>query len=347
EPPDLLGLGLLHLEHERGVAPERVHVGEARAGPDVVLVADAAASARAGLDEHLVAPLAERPRPSRRQRDPLLAELDLARDADDHGPGRAFRRSRMCCANSSPASSWRKWPASRITTIRPALGISCSKARPAARPSTGSLSENSSRHGLVQRASTARASRDSAAPGSSGAIGTSWGKACTPSLYERSGKGAAYAARTSGVRLASRTRARLNRAATSRSGVFAMYARQSMKPGPGGSPVPSAVFMSTSRANRSGCSPTIRRPINPPQSWQTSVMRASPRRSRKATRLSRCIWNEYSARSVNLSDLPKPKKSGARTRWPRASGGIILRYRNDQLGSPWRQRIGSPRPSSR
>src|SRR5207302_1890033 len=123
-PPDRLGLGLLHLEHERGVPPVRVHVREPRARPEIVHVADAAASARAGLDEHLVAPLAERPRPGGRQRDPLLAELDLARDADDHGRGRALRRPRMCCANSSPASSWRKWPASRITIIWPALGIS-------------------------------------------------------------------------------------------------------------------------------------------------------------------------------------------------------------------------------
>ena len=40
------------------------------------------------------------------------------------------------------------------------------------------------------------------------------------------------------------------------------------------------VFAATTRAKRSGCSATIRSPMSPPQSWQTSVMR---RRSSAST----------------------------------------------------------------
>ncbi len=39
------------------------------------------------------------------------------------------------------------------------------------------------------------------------------------------------------------------------------------------SPVGRNVFAATTRAKRSGVSPTMRRPRRPPQSWQTSVMR--------------------------------------------------------------------------
>ncbi len=39
------------------------------------------------------------------------------------------------------------------------------------------------------------------------------------------------------------------------------------------SPVGRNVFAATTRAKRSGCSPTSRNPMSPPQSWQTSVIR--------------------------------------------------------------------------
>ena len=53
----------------------------------------------------------------------------------------------------------------------------------------------------------------------------------------------------------------------------------------GRSPVGSPVLAATTRANRSGCSPTSRRPMSPPQSWQTSVMPDRSRSSNSASRI--------------------------------------------------------------
>ena len=42
--------------------------------------------------------------------------------------------------------------------------------------------------------------------------------------------------------------------------------------------------------------------------------------------------------SVGLSERPKPARSGAMQRWPASrTGGITLRHRYDQVGSPWKK----------
>ena len=52
--------------------------------------------------------------------------------------------------------------------------------------------------------------------------------------------------------------------------------------------------------------------------------------------------------SVGLSERPKPARSGAMQRKPASrTGGITLRHRNDQVGSPWMKITGAPSPSSR
>src|SRR5205807_2804837 len=53
-------------------------------------------------------------------------------------------------------------------------------------------------------------------------------------------------------------------------------------------------------------------------------------------------------RSVGLSERPNPGRSGAMQRKPASrTGGMTLRHRNDQLGSPWTNTAGAPSPSSR
>ena len=79
------------------------------------------------------------------------------------------------------------------------------------------------------------------------------------------------------------------------------------------------VFDATTRLNRSGPPARTPRPMGPPQSCTTSVMRP---RSRAATRRavqSMWFWKVYASRSVGLSDRPKPIRSGAMTQWPAAA----------------------------
>jgi hypothetical protein len=56
------------------------------------------------------------------------------------------------------------------------------------------------------------------------------------------------------------------------------------------SPVGRKVFAATIRAKRSGCSAATRRPISPPQSWQTSVIPRRPVASTNAVIHSTCAW---------------------------------------------------------
>src|SRR5262249_25964254 len=74
---------LLDLEHQRG-SPRAIDGLERRARRLVFLVADPAARARAALHHDLVPGLRERARSRGRERDALLARLDLLRHPDDH-----------------------------------------------------------------------------------------------------------------------------------------------------------------------------------------------------------------------------------------------------------------------
>ena len=94
--PGVLGRQrLLHLQHELGALPDLVDGDERRAHGRVFVVADPAARAGAALDQHAVARLGEGARTGRREGDALLARLDLARHADDHG-----------ALNVSPRGAW-------------------------------------------------------------------------------------------------------------------------------------------------------------------------------------------------------------------------------------------------
>ena len=105
---------------------------------------------------------------------------------------------------------------------------------------------------------------------------------------------------------------------------------QARKAFPGGrSPVGRKVLAATTRAKRSGCSPTSRRPMRPPQSWPTKVTSDRARVSKRRDRIhSTCRAKVYAERGVGLSDRPKPTRSGAMARNPApASTGIMWRYR--------------------
>src|SRR6266446_4688180 len=76
---------------------------------------------------------------------------------------------------------------------------------------------------------------------------------------------------------------------TWKSGVSCEYCRQARKAGPAGrSPVGRKVLAATMRVNLSGCSAARRRPMSPPQSWQTSVTRR--RSSRSSTPRIQSTW---------------------------------------------------------
>src|SRR3954453_11532298 len=85
EQGNLARLGLLDAEHQLGLGEDRCGVGrDPRALSGEVVVADRAALARAGLDDHLVALLGQLPDPDRRDRDPVLVRLDLRGYTNDH-----------------------------------------------------------------------------------------------------------------------------------------------------------------------------------------------------------------------------------------------------------------------
>src|SRR4051812_44180062 len=89
---------LLHpprLEYRRGVGDDR------RPLRPVVLVADRAALAGAGLDQHFVAVLAQFAHPGGGDRDPVLVGLDLGGDSNLHATSSLARR-----ANQNSMRSW-------------------------------------------------------------------------------------------------------------------------------------------------------------------------------------------------------------------------------------------------
>ena len=85
--PRVLGRdGLLHLDDHLRALPHLVRRGdELRARPRVVRVGEARADAGARLDEDLMASIDERLHRARNHADPVLANLDLLGDTDDHG----------------------------------------------------------------------------------------------------------------------------------------------------------------------------------------------------------------------------------------------------------------------
>ena len=84
QPSELVRERLLDLEHEVARRPHVVDPREPRARPDVGLVGERAADARAGLDDDLVALRGELARAAGREGDAVLVGLDLANDADLH-----------------------------------------------------------------------------------------------------------------------------------------------------------------------------------------------------------------------------------------------------------------------
>src|SRR6266498_3838595 len=112
-------------------------------------------------------------------------------------------------------------------------------------------------------------------------------------------------------------------------------------------PVKIPVSMATSRATLSGCSTAMRRPIGPPQSCSTRVTSRRSRSSSSEAITSVCRSKEYHDSEIGLSERPNPTRSGATQRKPASrTGGITLRHRNDQVGSPCRNTTGAPSPSS-
>src|SRR5262249_8379738 len=80
----LLGQRLLHFEDELGLSPQLANVHELRARRGELLIPQPAARPRAWFHEDAVARIGEGPGPSGREGDPLLADFDLLRYADDH-----------------------------------------------------------------------------------------------------------------------------------------------------------------------------------------------------------------------------------------------------------------------
>ena len=113
---DLLGLGLLHLQDQVGLA-EDVGGGrdDARSLGLVVGVGDRASLSSPSLDQNLVAVLGELARTHRRQRDPILVGLDLGWNADLH----ARTSSRVVISKVQP---WRSSSANISAGLDAALG---------------------------------------------------------------------------------------------------------------------------------------------------------------------------------------------------------------------------------
>ena len=82
---------LLDLQDELRLAPDLLDAGQPGSDRAVVLVADPAAGPGSPLQQDPVAGLGEGADARRRQRDALLARLDLAGDTDDHAPARWLR----------------------------------------------------------------------------------------------------------------------------------------------------------------------------------------------------------------------------------------------------------------
>ncbi len=81
---DLVGVGLFHLDHELGLRPSLAPGHDARAYVPVDLVREAAAEARSGLHQHLVAQLREGRGSVGHEPHAKLLVLALAYDADTH-----------------------------------------------------------------------------------------------------------------------------------------------------------------------------------------------------------------------------------------------------------------------
>jgi hypothetical protein len=75
---------LLYLEQQLARLPDLVHRDDPGADCLIGVVWERAPLPRAGLDEHLVAALAELARAGRRQRDAVLVRLDFPGHADFH-----------------------------------------------------------------------------------------------------------------------------------------------------------------------------------------------------------------------------------------------------------------------
>ena len=84
EPAVLLGDRLLHLQQQLRRAPDLVDRGDPRADGGVGVVGEARADAGVLLDGHLVAALDELERAGGRERDAILALLDLPGNSDPH-----------------------------------------------------------------------------------------------------------------------------------------------------------------------------------------------------------------------------------------------------------------------
>ena len=111
EPAVLLGDRLLHLEQQLGRVPDVVDRRDPRSDGDVRLVGESGADTRSLLDDHLVAALDELERSGGRQRDAVLALLDLLGDSDPHRGGTIQER----------AGDWRQPDACRAP--RPGSGL--------------------------------------------------------------------------------------------------------------------------------------------------------------------------------------------------------------------------------
>src|SRR5262249_22343814 len=137
EPRDLGRERLLHFQHQVGALPHLVDRGEPCADGGVLVIADAASRAGSVLDDNAMARLGEGAGPRRRQRDALLARLDLAWNPDVHRVSRTFtsritgktrrgaprtlaaaRRGGRGPFLSPPPSGPRRWPGRRRRPAR-------------------------------------------------------------------------------------------------------------------------------------------------------------------------------------------------------------------------------------
>ena len=99
--------------------------------------------------------------------------------------------SAITAPSSSPASSWRKWPAPASTGCsRPAAPGTARFSTGAIAPVIGSRSLNATRNGLSHAASRCQAARLASDAGLSGSAGTRFGIARTAAAYDGSGNGA-------------------------------------------------------------------------------------------------------------------------------------------------------------
>ena len=175
------------------------------------------------------------------------------------------------------------WLAPEIVRILPAApGSMRAIASPALSGKTGSLSLQQTSAGTSHARSASMTRSIAAALGSSWVSGTRSGNAATPAFASGPGQGASYARRvssSSSLVVADWMMRPTGRSRPTRSAKF----RHCMKPGVG-QPLEAnrPVLSTTRRAKRSCASAATRRPMGPPQSCTTTVMRRRSMRSTSA-----------------------------------------------------------------